>query len=98
MLLPNNPVKDRGLFASHGANHLGEALDLFDQECVSLPLDETDARQTGKFTRDSLAMGADAARNLGMGRRRRDACRLASLANLSNSAWMRLLTASVLNS
>jgi len=82
-------------------NHFGEPLDVFDQKRTSLPLDETDARQAGELARDRLAMGADAARDLGMGRRRCDACRLAapfSLASLSNSAWMRLLTASVLNS
>ena len=66
------------LFASRGVNHFGEPLDVFDEKRISLPLNETNARQASKLARDSLAMGADAACDLGMGGRRFDACRLAA--------------------
>ena len=83
-------------------NHLGEALDVVDHERAAGALDEAgrDSRFSSRVTASrcvltrlaiSVCVGAGAMRALlpALG---------AKLAKRNNSAWMRLLTASVLNS
>ena len=83
-------------------HHLGQAVDVLDQQRAAAPFDNPNSGQAIELPGDGLPVGADPARDLDMGRRRHDAGAFAflgpKLASRSNSAWMRLLTASVLNS
>ena len=60
-------------------DHLGQAVGVFDQQGAAAPLDNPNSGQAIELSGDGLAVGADPACDLHMGRRRHDAGALAFL-------------------
>ena len=91
-----------GLFAGSGVNQLGQAVNILDHQSAAWPFEQAHPRETIKFAGDRLAMGCDAACDLDVGggglMRAPFPSRCPSVANLKSSAWIRFLTARVLNS
>ena len=74
-----NCIRPRSLLAGHLVHHPGEAIDVLDQHCATLSLYDAQPRQPVELSCDGLAMRAYAACDLGMGRRRINAGRIAVL-------------------